>query len=89
MFTEKEILDLIQAEDLAVSYLTDDEREILEKIDGEKDKLVEKLGRSLSDDEAERIEKSVEGGWDVLCKISDLVPRALNQVRSKASGNIQ
>jgi len=88
-FTEKEIIDLIEAEELAITYLSDDEREILEKIDSEKAELEGKIGRSLTDEEAERIEKGTEGGWDVLAKLADLVPVALVQVRGSDSGHRQ
>ncbi len=88
-FTEKEIIDLIEAEELAITYLSDDERKILEKIDSEKAELEGKIGRPLTDEEAERIEKGTEGGWDMLAKLADLVPVALIQVRSGNSGNLQ
>jgi hypothetical protein len=88
MFTDQELLDLIHAEKLAETYLTDNERKILEQIDGEKEKLEKELGRTLGDNEEEYIEKSVEGGYDVVVKLGGLIPEALKQVRIKGSKNI-
>ena len=89
MFTEQKILDLVQAESLAEAYLTDNEREILKKIEGERIKLEKELGRVLDDNEEEYIEKSVEGGYDVAVKLRELIPEALKQVRIKGSKKIQ
>jgi hypothetical protein len=80
-FTQEEISSMLQAGQLSVSLLSEEEREILDRIDEEKDRTEETLGRELTDEEAIDIEKGIPGGWAVVEKLNDMIPSAIKEIR--------
>jgi hypothetical protein len=79
----KELENLLMAGKLAEQGLSDAERAVLLKMDTEKAKEEQELGRRLTDEEAEIIEGGVKGGAAVINKLLDSLPIALHQVRNE------
>jgi len=80
-FSSKDLSDLLHANELALSRLSDEEREILDKIDDEKEATEERFGRPLTDEELMTIEQGIPGGWEVVEKVGDMIAPAVKEIR--------
>lgn len=83
-FTLRELDDLVRiTNELIMSELNDEEKNILNLVEAEKKETKKTLGRRLTDGEQIEIEKSIPGGWDLVPKLEEIAAQAVTEVKNK------